>query len=302
MSAEDTKRERQHKRLGFGAVCRTSMMKANENLRRSGSILLIPQNEITANPDQPRKSFDKSELEGLAQSIRLNGIIQPISVRRIDNGLYEVIAGERRLRAARMAGLEKIPCIIINASDEKAALYALIENLQRRDLGFFEEAAAIETLMREHGLSQEETAKRLGKAQSTLSNKLRLLRLPEDVRKAITDAGLTERHARALLKIEDGEKLRAAVQVIIKKNLNVAQSERLIGEIISGEKRRPAVVKLFKDVRIFVNTLNHAVDTMREAGIQADSQKKETDDYIEYLVRISKTPSGCISTSRRDAV
>lgn len=302
MSAEDTKRERQHKRLGFGAVCRTSMMKANENLRRSGSILLIPQNEITANPDQPRKSFDKSELEGLAQSIRLNGIIQPISVRRIDNGLYEVIAGERRLRAARMAGLEKIPCIIINASDEKAALYALIENLQRRDLGFFEEAAAIETLMREHGLSQEETAKRLGKAQSTLSNKLRLLRLPEDVRKAITDAGLTERHARALLKIEDGEKLRAAVQVIIKKNLNVAQSERLIGEIISGGKRRPAVVKLFKDVRIFVNTLNHAVDTMREAGIQADSQKKETDDYIEYLVRIPKKPSGCISTSRRDAV
>lgn len=302
MSAEDTKRERQHKRLGFGAVCRTSMMKANENLRRSGSILLIPQNEITANPDQPRKSFDKSELEGLAQSIHLNGIIQPISVRRIDNGLYEVIAGERRLRAARMAGLEKIPCIIINASDEKAALYALIENLQRRDLGFFEEAAAIETLMREHGLSQEETAKRLGKAQSTLSNKLRLLRLPGDVRKAITDAGLTERHARALLKIEDGEKLRAAVQVIIKKNLNVAQSERLIGEIISGGKRRPAVVKLFKDVRIFVNTLNHAVDTMREAGIQADSQKKETDDYIEYLVRIPKTPSGCISTSRCDAV
>lgn len=302
MSAEDIKRERQHKRLGFGAVCRTSMMKANENLRRSGSILLIPQDEIAANPDQPRKSFDKSELEGLAQSIRLNGIIQPISVRRIDNGLYEVIAGERRLRAARMAGLEKIPCIIINASDEKAALYALIENLQRRDLGFFEEAAAIETLMREHGLSQEETSKRLGKAQSTLSNKLRLLKLPEDVRKTITDAGLTERHARALLKIEDGEKLRAAVQVIIKKNLNVAQSERLIGEIINGGKRRPAVVKLFKDVRIFVNTLNHAVDTMREAGIQADSQKKETDDYIEYLVRIPKTPSGCISTSRRDAV
>ena len=302
MSAEDTKRERQHKRLGFGAVCRTSMMKANENLRRSGSILLIPQDEIAANPDQPRKSFNKSELEGLAQSIRLNGIIQPISVRRIDNGLYEVIAGERRLRAARMAGLEKIPCIIINASDEKAALYALIENLQRRDLGFFEEAAAIETLMREHGLSQEETSKRLGKAQSTLSNKLRLLRLPEDVRKTITDAGLTERHARALLKIEDGEKLRAAVQVIIKKNLNVAQSERLIGEIINGGKRRPAVVKLFKDVRIFVNTLNHAVDTMREAGIQADSQKKETDDYIEYLLRMPQPPSGCFSTSRRDAV
>ncbi|MBQ2774976.1 MAG: ParB/RepB/Spo0J family partition protein [Clostridia bacterium] len=279
------------------------MIKAKENLHRSGSILLIPQDEIVANPDQPRKYFDPKELKSLAQSIRLNGILQPISVRKLDNGRYEVIAGERRLRAARMAGLPKIPCIMLNATDEKAALYALIENLQRRDLNFFEEATAIDALIHEHGLSQDEAAKKLGKAQSTLSNKLRLLKLPEDVRKTILEFGLTERHARALLKIEDSEILKKALQIIIEKNLNVSQSEKLIENLlVSKNKKKPQIVKLFKDVRIFVNTLNHAVDTMREAGIQAESEKKETDDYIEYLVRIPKKPAYYISSSRSSAV
>ncbi len=279
------------------------MIKSKENLRRSGSILLIPQDEIVANPDQPRKYFDPDDLESLAQSIRLNGILQPISVRKLDDGRCEVIAGERRLRAARIAGLSVIPCIMLNANDEKAALYALIENLQRRDLNFFEEAAAISSLIHEHGLSHEEAAKRLGKAQSTLSNKLRLLKLSEDVRKIILEAGLTERHARALLKIEDSKILYKALQIIISKNLNVSQSERLIENLLETQKKRkPQIVKLFKDVRIFVNTLNHAVDTMREAGIQAQAEKKETDDYIEYFVRIPKNPSCHISSSRRNVI
>ena len=289
--------------MSFGAVCRTFMTKVKENPHRSGSILLIPQEEIVANPDQPRKYFDSDDLESLAQSIRLNGILQPISVRLLDNGRYEVIAGERRLRAARMAGLLKIPCIQLTANDEKAALYALIENLQRRDLNFFEEAAAIHALIHEHGLSQEEAAKRLGKAQSTLSNKLRLLKLPEDVKNSVLESGLTERHARTLLKIEDNEKQREILQIIIDKKLNVSQSERLVENISKGQKKKKhAAVKIFKDVRIFINTLNHAVDTMRESGIQADSQKTENDEYIEYLVRIPKSSACLISSSRQNAV
>ncbi len=268
---------------------RTFMTKVKENPHRSGSILLIPQEEIVANPDQPRKYFNPEELESLAQSIRLNGILQPISVRLLDDGQYEVIAGERRLRAARMVGLLKIPCILLTANDEKASVYALIENLQRCDLNFFEEAFAIHSLINEHGLSQEEAAKRLGKAQSTLSNKLRLLKLPDDVKNAISQAGLTERHARTLLKIEDVEKQREALQIIIEKNLNVSQSEKFVENILKEpKKKKNTAVKIFKDVRIFINTLNHAVDTMRESGIQADSQKTENDEYIEYLVRIPK--------------
>lgn len=279
------------------------MTKVKENPHRSGSILLIPQENIIANPDQPRKYFDPEGLESLAQSIRLNGILQPISVRLLNNGRYEVIAGERRLRAARMAGLLKIPCIQLTASDEKAALYALIENLQRRDLNFFEEAAAISSLIYEHGLSQEDAAKRLGKAQSTLSNKLRLLKLSDDVRNSILESGLTERHARTLLKIADSEKQREVLQTIIDKKLNVSQSEKLVENTLKGQKKnRSPAVKIFKDVRIFINTLNHAVDTMRESGIQADSQKTENDEYIEYLVRIPKSSACRNSSPRQNAV
>lgn len=267
-----------------------------------GQIILIPQEDIYPNPNQPRSRFDFDELEGLAQSIRQNGIIQPIAVRVNASGNYELISGERRLRASRLVGLSLIPCIIMEASDEKSALFALIENMQRSDLGFFEEASAIEKLIVDFNMSRDDVCRKLGKAAPTISNKLRLLKLPEDVRLKITQEGLTERHARALLRLPTRAQLDRALSIISDKRLNVAESEKLIDQMLSADKSsKKPTVKLFKDVRIFVNTLNHAVDTMRRAGIEADSAKSETDEYIEYIVRIPKTRSCVIRTKRSSA-
>lgn len=274
----------------------------NGKYKIGGQIILLPQEEIYPNPNQPRTRFDFDELEGLAQSIRQNGIIQPIAVRVNSNGNYELISGERRLRASRLVGISQIPCIIMEASDDKSALFALIENMQRCDLGFFEEAGAIEKLIVEFKMSREEVCKKLGKAPPTVSNKLRLLKLPEDIRLKITQEGLTERHARTLLRLTSRSQLDRALSIICDRHLNVAESEKLIEQMLSNDKsRKKPTVKLFKDVRIFVNTLNHAVDTMRRAGIEADSAKSETDEYIEYIVRIPKTRSCVIKTKRNSA-
>lgn len=274
----------------------------NAKYKIGGQIILIPQEDIYPNPNQPRSRFDFDELEGLAQSIRQNGIIQPIAVRVNASGNYELISGERRLRASRLVGISLIPCIIMEASDEKSALFALIENMQRSDLGFFEEASAIEKLIVDFNMSRDDVCRNLGKAAPTISNKLRLLKLPEDVRLKITQEGLTERHARALLRLPTRAQLDRALSIISDKRLNVAESEKLIDQMLSADKSsKKPTVKLFKDVRIFVNTLNHAVDTMRRAGIEADSAKSETDEYIEYIVRIPKTRSCVIRTKRSSA-
>ncbi|MEG0979333.1 MAG: ParB/RepB/Spo0J family partition protein [Oscillospiraceae bacterium] len=264
-------------------------MKSQSKVKAGGQIILVPQSEIKPNPNQPRRHFDYDELESLAQSIRENGIIQPISVRQLKDNSYELVAGERRLRAARMVGLIRIPCILMKIDDGKSALYGLTENLQRQDLDFFEEALAIEKLIREYNMSQEDAAKSLGKAQSTLSNKLRLLKLSEQQRIKISAAGLTERHARALLCLKEEIQIDRALSIIVDRHLNVQETDKLVKQILNrdeGTKRPP--IKLFKDVRIFINTLNHAVDTMRKAGIDADSVKSETEEYIEYVVRIPK--------------
>ncbi len=267
-----------------------------------GQIILIPQEEIYPNPNQPRRRFDFDELEGLAQSIRQNGIIQPIAVRVNNRGEYELISGERRLRASRLVGITQIPCIIMEANDEKSALFALIENVQRCDLDFFEEAVAIEKLLTDYGMTRDEICKKLGKAPPTISNKLRLLRLPEDIRMRITQENLTERHARAMLKLTSVSQMERAMSIIAEKRLNVAETERLISQILTNDSRpRQPTVKLFKDVRIFVNTLNHAVDTMRRAGIEADSAKSETDEYIEYIVRIPKSRNCYIKAKKSSA-
>ena len=260
-----------------------------ETCKCAGQILLVPQEEIFPNRNQPRKTFSGDELVGLAESIRENGIIQPVSVRVSDDGRYELIAGERRLRAARLAGLTLIPCILMEVSDETSAVYALLENLQRQNLGFFEEAEAIARLIADFDIGQEAIARLLGKAQSTVSNKLRLLHLPSDIRRQIEAAGLTERHARALLRLQTVDQLNRALDIITQRHLNVADTERLVEQILSSSatSRKPPL-KIFKDIRIFVNTLNHAVDTMRRSGIAADAAKRETADYIEYTVRIPK--------------
>lgn len=274
----------------------------NNKYKIGGQIILVPQEEIFPNPNQPRKRFDFDELEGLAQSIRQNGIIQPIAVRVNEKGQYELISGERRLRASRLVGITRIPCIIMEANDSKSALFALIENIQRTDLSFFEEAVAIDKLINEYGMSRDEVCKKLGKAPPTVSNKLRLLRLPEEIRLKIVQENLTERHARALLRLNNLSQLQRALSIISEKRLNVEESERLIDQILNSDsRRRQPPVKLFKDVRIFVNTLNHAVDTMRRAGIEADSAKSETDEYIEYIVRIPKTGNCIIKAKRTSA-
>ncbi len=267
-----------------------------------GQIILIPQEEIYPNPNQPRRRFDFDELEGLAQSIRQNGIIQPIAVRVNNRGEYELISGERRLRASRLVGITQVPCIIMEASDEKSALFALLENVQRCDLDFFEEAVAIEKLLTDYGMTRDEICKKLGKAPPTISNKLRLLRLPEEIRMKIIQENLTERHARALLKLTSVSQMERAMSIIAEKRLNVAETERLVSQILTNDSRhRQPTVKLFKDVRIFVNTLNHAVDTMRRAGIEADSAKSETDEYIEYIVRIPKSRNCYIKAKKTSA-
>lgn len=274
----------------------------NSKYKIGGQIILVPQEEIYPNPNQPRMRFDFDELEGLAQSIRQNGIIQPIAIRINEKGQYELISGERRLRASRLVGIPRIPCIIMEANDSKSALFALIENIQRTDLGFFEEAQAIEKLLTDYGMSRDEVCKKLGKAPPTISNKLRLLRLPEDIRLKIVQENLTERHARALLRLTTVSQIERALSIIAEKRLTVTESEKLISQILSSDSRKKQPpMKLFKDVRIFVNTLNHAVDTMRRAGIEADSAKSETDEYIEYIVRIPKTGNCVIKTKKSSA-
>ena len=253
------------------------------------TVLLLPQSRIKPNPNQPRKRFDYDELEGLAQSIRANGIIQPLTVRKTENGEYELISGERRLRAARLIGLTKVPAIVVDVDEEQSTLLSVLENIQRSDLSFFEEAIALDKLMSVYGMSQEEIGRKLGKAQPTLSNKLRLLKLNEQLRYDISRAGLSERHARALLRLEDDDMRARALSIIIDRHLNVEESERLIFQMSSrSEEPKGTVKKGFRDIRIFINTLNHAVDAIRRAGIDADSARSETDEYIEYVVRIPK--------------
>lgn len=280
------------------------MMKSRRKSKQisGGQLLMIPQENIFPNPNQPRKYFDYSELEGLAQSIRENGLLQPVTVRPREDFGYELISGERRLRAARIIGMKEIPCVISDADTEKSATLALIENLQRQDLSFFEEARAIENLMNICGLSQEEMAKRLGKAQSTLCNKLRILKLPQDVCDLLEKNSMSERHARALLQLESADLQRRAAQIVTDKRLTVAETERLVSRMVKNStvKQKPSV-KIFKDVRIFVNTLNHAVDTMRKAGIEADSAKSETPEYIEYVVRIPKQTDVVVKTKSKTA-
>ena len=264
------------------------MIKSSKN-KANTQIQFIPHDLIKPNPQQPRVRFDYNELEGLACSIRTNGLLQPINVRSLENGEFELISGERRLRAARMIGMTKIPCIVMTVSDQQSALFAIIENIQRENLDFFEEAVAIERLMTEYGLSQDEISEKLGKAPSTLSNKLRLLRLPDEIRDKISYAGLSERHARALLTLPDNNTRKRVLDIVIEKHLTVAETERLIADVHRRRKgaRKPQT-KAYKDMRIFLNTLNHAVDIIRKAGIEADTAKSETDEYFEYVIRISK--------------
>ena len=260
-----------------------------QRVKSTAEIYNIPQAMIVPNPNQPRKRFDYDELENLAQSIRENEILQPITVRKREDKKYELVSGERRLRAARLVGMVKIPSIVINIDDKNSAMFSIIENLQRQSLNFFEEAEAIEKLVGEYAMSREEVALKLGLAPSTVSNKLRILRLPEEMRFELARAGLTESHARALLMLEDDNQRARALSIIVDRHLNVAESERMINQMINRNNRSRNPLRGIRDVRLFINTLNHAVDTIRRAGVEADAARSETEEYIEYVVRIPKS-------------
>ncbi len=260
-----------------------------QRVKSTAEIYNIPQAMIVPNPNQPRKRFDYDELENLAQSIRENGILQPITVRKREDKKYEIVSGERRLRAARLVGIVKIPSIVINIDDKSSAMFSIIENLQRQSLNFFEEAEAIEKLVGEYAMSREEVAQKLGLAPSTVSNKLRILRLPEEMRFELARSGLTESHARALLMLEDDNQRARALSIIVDRHLNVAESERMINQMINRNNRSRNPLRGIRDVRLFINTLNHAVDTIRRAGVEADAARSETEEYIEYVVRIPKS-------------
>ena len=256
-------------------------------------LVMLKPSEITASPDQPRKSFDEYELKRLSDSIKASGIIQPLIVRKAENG-YRLIAGERRLKAAVMAGLRRVPCVVHKADDETAALYSLIENLQRSSLTVFEEADGINRLIYEYGISQSEAAARLGISQSSLSNKLRLLKLSDSIKERISSAGLTERHARALLRLsaEDREE---ALDRIIAQGLTVSQTEEYIFSVINPQEKpkpvtpdEPVRKSAIGDVRLFSNSLSKLISTLQSSGIDAKSRKYENDKYIEFKVRIQK--------------
>ena len=253
-------------------------------------IVQIPTEKLLPNPYQPRKQFKSEEMLSLADSIKENGILQPLLCRQINHSdYYELIAGERRLRGAILANLQTVPCIIVECEYEDSAVFSILENIQRSDLNFFEEALAISHLMNTFGLTQQQISKKLGKSQSALSNKLRLLRLPADVRYFIEKEGLTERHARALLAIDNEKDMWTTLNVIKSRHLNVEQTEAYIASITNKEiKHKQTVIKVFKDIRIFVNTVNKAIETMKQSGINAESDKTETDEYIEFRVRIPK--------------
>ncbi len=271
----------------------TRVMRLNFLVKSENTISDIPIIKIRPNKAQPRKQFNEDELSALSRSIAENGILQPLTVRKASSTEFELIAGERRLRAAILAGMKRVPCIIVKCSDKESAVYALLENLQRADLGMFEEARGISRLIRRYGLTQEQAAAKLGKTQSTIANKLRLLKLSEEEQEWIVNAGLTERHARALIKIDDEELRREVLSKIISDCLNVTQSEELVSIYLHNnpkpERQRGRSKAVIKDLRIFLNSINRAIDTMRLSGIDAQSVKTDTENFIEYTIRIPKS-------------
>ncbi|HJB02688.1 MAG TPA: ParB/RepB/Spo0J family partition protein [Candidatus Evtepia excrementipullorum] len=267
-------------------------------LLESTRVTMLSPDVISPNPDQPRRYFDPDGLYELAESIRVHGILQPLSVRRKGGGRYELIAGERRLRAAMICGLEQVPCLVLEVSRESSCLLSLIENLQRRDLDFWEEAKALERLTTVYGLSQEEAAAKVGKSQSAVANKLRLLRLPQEVLALLRKHGFTERHARALLRLPTPEAQAAGADLLVKEGWTVARTEKYVEEVLcnqtKGKKTRPPL--LIRDVRFFLNSLDHSLAVMRSAGVAAQCQRKEEGEDLLLTIRIPKakgqSPSG----------
>lgn len=258
----------------------------------TNNIKMVLIDEIIPNPFQPRKTFKPEALQELASSIAEYGVIQPLLVRQI-NGQYELIAGERRLRASKLAGQDNVPIIIKELSDKEMAELAMIENLQREDLHFFEEAEGFQQLIANFSFTQEELAKRMGRKQSTIANKMRLLKLGPEARKQLFDANLTERHARALLKIEDEKNQLELIDIIKDKSLNVRDTELLVEEILAEKVTQPKAnknkrVSVIRDVRIFLNSINEIAGQMKKSGMKVKIKQEQDDEFITIKMVIPK--------------
>ena len=264
-------------------------MEKKKTLFQSNRIYQIPIERIVPNPRQPRRHFDSQAMKELAESIRQHGMLQPISVQKTTEG-YVLVAGERRLRAASMAGLDRVPCILVRGSDRDSALLALIENLQRCDLHYTEEAAAIARLISTYGMSQEEAARRLGRSQSAVANKLRLLKLSPECVDKLRQYGLTERHARALLRLEENEQRITAACYIGEKQLTVAAAEEYIEGLLQKKQKGSGKrqVYIIKDVRLFLNSVDRSMENIRRAGVDARCDKQESEDEITITIQIPK--------------
>lgn len=267
----------------------------NSNMISEVKVVKVAIDQIFPNPYQPRKNFDDEALRDLSASIAQFGVLQPLLVAPADNGRYMLIAGERRLRASKMAKLQEVPVIISEYTSQQIAEIALIENLQREDLHFLEEAEGYEKLMEEFHLTQEAMAARVGKKQSTIANKLRLLRLSDRIRKILVEGGLTERHARALLKLEDEEKQVQVLTVVIDNGYSVRQTESYIEKLLEDKKQeKKKRMVIVNDVRIYLNSIKQVVSAIKDVGIPvAMEQTVEGDDVIVSLrIKNMKKPKG----------
>ena len=249
----------------------------------TGRVVFLPARSIRPNPAQPRKVFRTEAMAELSESIRRHGVLQPLSVRRSGIG-YELIAGERRLRAAQMAGLSEIPCIIMQMDDQESGMAAMIENLQRQDLDFIEEAMGISRLMESFEMSQEQVARMLGKSQSAIANKLRLLRHSPEVLDALRAANLTERHGRALLRLNGEEEKLSAIAEIVKQGMSVARTEKYIEALLSSRDASPRKA----NVSSFLNNLTQSLQKIQLSGVPAVSERRETDTQIVLTITIPK--------------
>lgn len=257
---------------------------ANEEIKKIAIELIMP------NRFQPRTVFDDEKIEELSRTIHMHGIIQPIVVRELEDGRYEIIAGERRWRAMKRLGWEEVPAIVKNMSDTETASVALIENLQREELSPIEEAMAYGKLLTLHNLTQEALAQRLGKGQSTVANKLRLLKLPQEVQDSLLNKQISERHARALIPLKDPEKQVNLLEEIIAKNLNVKQTEERVMKLLEQlvEKPKPRRKAFSKDMRIAVNTIRQSLSMVSDSGIKLDSEEEEFEEYYQFTIKIPK--------------
>ncbi len=249
----------------------------------TGRVVFLPAKSIQPNPTQPRKIFREDSLTELSESIRRHGILQPLSVRRVGTG-YELIAGERRLRAGILAGLTEIPCILMTMDEQESGVAALVENLQRQDLDFIEEARGISQLMQRSGMSQEQLARLLGKSQSAVANKLRILRHSAPVLTAIREGGLSERHARALLQLDEEPQKMQAIATIVRLDMSVARAEQYIRQLHDGDRDQPGRV----NVGAFLTSLNASLCRIQRSGIPAVSERRETDSQIVLTITIPK--------------